>query len=157
MAGTLTPGDAVQLLSEHLNISLEDLQKLSEERKERERMQRIAEQNRQNEIEDEKRHARERASVLAAWEMGSIIVILDGKIKTKPCDLCTKGTQSEYDLKRLFYTLSEIRNHLINDRSLLSIGCFFQAQRARFTVQEIPCTCDAGKHVLEIFMNRKTE
>ena len=142
----LTAEGKIALLSEYLDISLDDIQKISLDRKEAERLQKIAEQL-QREQETAKRIlANRKKEFTEAVGAGHIIVTIDGKV-TSLKDICKQGTP-DIDGLALFgmNARGKLLRHFRGESGMpnaLKAICFERA---------IPCTC--GKtHQVRVFIS----
>lgn len=148
MANTaITTDESISLLAEHLNIDVKDLKKASEDRREKARMERLAAQIEAEKQAEIRRIEKGRKNLREAWKDGNIFVRIDGKLKSKPCDICTEGTPN---LDGVISQATKIRQRLVNGFKGIDGTCGM-GRTAGMIVSDVTCTC--GKtHKIEVFI-----
>ena len=139
--------EGLQLLAEHLNISLDELKVASEKKYEQKRIERLSAQIQQQKEAEAAALEKQSQQFMQAWENGHILVRCDGKIITKVGTLCKDGEPNMAPV---------IRRTMDTRRSLLQSFKGFTGNDASITrgatvSKEVTCTC--GKtHNIEVFI-----
>ena len=142
----LTAEGKIALLSEYLDISLDDIQKISLDRKEAERLQKIADQLAKDQETERRQHENRRKDFAQNWQDGKIIVRADGKLKDKPSPLCKEGTPNMDDIEFLTF---EARTKLFHHgKPLDNRGNILPAATISRSVK---CSC-GEEHQVTIFV-----
>lgn len=147
MAQILDTHEGLELLSEHIGVDLGTLQKAAEDKREAARIARL-----QAQIEEEQERQRiaeekARENFTAAWKAGDIIVRIDGKLKSKPCDICTEG--GEPDTAAVISLAMNWRRKLL--QGFKSMDTCGKTQKGATIRRSVPCTC-GKEHFVEIFI-----
>lgn len=142
----LSERDSIELLSEYLDIDLADIQKISLDRREAARMQKIAEQIAKDQAEEVARAERRRIAFMQMWTDGKIILRVDGTHKHKPSPICKEGTP---DMAKIIWLVSEARTKLFQHGKVLdNVGNILPAATIS---QDVTCSC-GQTHRVEIFV-----
>ena len=147
--------EALQLLAEHIGVSVDDLKFASEKKYEQKRIERLAAQ-----IQAEK--AKEAALLEKAhkqfndmWQTGQIICRIDGKLIQKPGDICKNGTPDQKEMDHLIMAVKNIHGHLVMNFKGGVTGSP-DARRAATLSKRISCSCGRD-HQVEVFISSNSE
>lgn len=142
----LSEQDSIKLLSEYLDINIQDIQKISLDRREAARMQKIADQIARDQETERRQHENRRKDFAQNWQDGKIIVRCEGKFLPKPTSFCKEGTPDMDGVEFLTY---EARSKLFHHgRPLDNRGNILPAATV---TQDVPCSC-GQTHRVEIFV-----
>jgi len=150
MSTILTPGEAGDLIAEHLGLDLSKL-KAEKVRKEEAILQAKLEAKALAEKQAERRkleaaHGR----FLTDWQAGHILLSVDGKVKSKPGNLCKDG---DMNLDALVTQVRAVRGRLTT--SFTGIDGMPSARTAATITKMIPCTCEKKAHRVEVFITSR--
>ncbi len=155
MTEYISPMESMELISEHLGISLEDLKKASESRQEKARILRLQDQIKAEKAKEAAALEKARKQFNEMWQGGEIIVRCDNKILTKPGDICKNGTPDQKEMDHLVIAVKNVHGHLVmNFKGGVSGSPL--ARRAATLTRSIPCTCEKGSHQVEVFITSNT-
>lgn len=144
---TVPTPEGLQLLADHLNIDLNILQQASENKREAARIARLQAQIEAEREAEARKLERSRKALTDAWQAGHIIVRVDGKILSKPGDICKTG---EPDLTKVINLTIGARGKLLQQFKGLDLNGG-EVQKGATIRRTVKCTC--GKdHFVEVFI-----
>jgi len=142
----ISADQGLQLLAEHLGVSLEDLEIVSQGKREAARLAWMDAQIKAEQAEEARRLDRARTQFLQAWQDGTIVVRIDGKLKSKPCEICKDG---ELDMSIAVSQTMNARRKLLQQFN--GMDGVRGAMKAATITKDIACTCGRD-HRVEIFV-----
>jgi len=146
MSTILTPGEAGDLIAEHLGLDLSKL-KAEKARKEEAILQARLEAQKLAEKQAERRKLEAaHGQFMLDWQTGAIIVSIDGKLQTKPGTLCKSGTP---DVDALVTQVRRLRGSL--QTGFIGISGHPGARQAATISRDVQCTC-GRTHRVKIFV-----
>ncbi len=147
MITKVSDGEALQLLAEHIGVSVDDLKKASEDKRESARIARLSAQIEAQKAAEAAALEKARKQFYDAWGAGHVLLRCDGKIITKVGTLCKDG---EPNMAPVIRRVMDSRKKLLTEFKGLT-GTDASITRGATVTKMISCTC-GKQHEVMIFI-----
>ena len=145
MAQILDTHEGLELLSEHIGVDIQDLKRAAEDKREAQRIERLAAQIEAQKEAERIAEEKARTQFIEAWADRFILVKCDNKIM-KPGRLCKDG---EPDTAAVISLAMNWRRKLL--QGFKSMDTAGKVQKGATIRRSVSCTC-GKEHFVEIFI-----